>query len=62
MAKPTSLPGQAWDNAATQAQSHLPTEIPPPPPEVTPEVSLPDAADNMSLIGVAHAHLPDWFA
>jgi len=60
MAKPTSLPQQAWDNAAEQAQSHLPTEIPPPPPSA-PGVTLPGAAvDNMSLIGVAH--LPDWLS
>jgi hypothetical protein len=29
MARPTTLPQQAIDNAAAQAQPHLPTELPP---------------------------------
>jgi len=59
MARPTSLPDQAWNNAAEQAQSHLPTELPPSPPSPEPDVTLPDAAiDNISPLGIAH--MPDW--
>jgi len=61
MAKPTSLPDQALTNAATQAQGHLPTELPPTPtaPPIPPtDLSLPDDASNMSITGVNH--LPDW--
>jgi hypothetical protein len=61
MAKPTSLPQQAWDNAAEQAQSHLPIEIPPVAPSAPGDITLPGAAvEHMSLIGVAH--LPDWLS
>jgi len=65
MARPTTLPDQAWDHAADQAQSHLPTELPPspggPPEGDNPpnDVTLPDAAiDHMSPLGIAQ--LPDW--
>ena len=58
MGKPTSLPSQATDNAADQAQDYLPTEIPPVSGGgSTPDVSLPD---EMSPLGVAH--LPDWLS
>jgi len=59
MAKPSTLPTQALDNAAAQAQAHLPTELPPQPAPPPHDVTLPsDAIDNISLTGVAH--LPDW--
>jgi hypothetical protein len=51
----TSLPDQATSHAADPAQDHLPTELPPVPPTT---VTLPDAADHMSLTGLSH--LPDW--
>jgi hypothetical protein len=61
MAKPTTLPSQALDNAADQAQSHLPTEIPSHfgddaafhfPPTTLPSQALDNAADR------AQSHLP----
>jgi len=61
MAKPTALPPQALDHAADQAQSHLPTELPPAPHTSSPpaDVTLPQAAtDHISTVGVSH--LPDW--
>jgi hypothetical protein len=51
----TSLPDQATSHAADPAQDHLPTQLPPVPPTT---VTLPDAADHMSLTGLSH--LPDW--
>ena len=59
MSKPTTLPSQALDNAADQAQFHLPTELPPVGPSQPPDVTLPhDATDHMSPVAVPH--LPDW--
>jgi hypothetical protein len=61
MAKHTTLPTQAIDHAADQAQAHLPTELPATPdaPPVPPtEVTLPDQALE-HLLGVP-GHLPDW--
>ena len=58
MAKPTSLPDAAVDNAASQAVPYLPTELPPPPPS-PPDVTLPgEALDN--ILGIAQ--LPDWLS
>jgi hypothetical protein len=67
MAKPATLPQQALDNAAGQAQSHLPTELPPvstgPAAASSTDVSLPqhalDAVDHIAPLGVNH--LPDFF-
>jgi len=61
MAKPATLPQQALDNAATQAQSHLPSVLPPTPttpPTPPTDLTLPDDASHMSTTGVNH--LPDW--
>jgi hypothetical protein len=58
MAKHTELPTQAVDNAATQAQDHLPTALPPVPTGQPAEVTLPPDADHMSLTGVNN--LPDF--
>jgi len=67
MARPSSLPSQATENAAEQAQSHLPTSLPPTPPEITAssaDVSLPDhahdaVAEHINPLGLAH--LPSFF-
>jgi hypothetical protein len=54
MARPASPPGA--EHAADQALDHIPTTVPPPPPQ---DATLPDAAfDNMA--DGAIAHIPDW--
>ena len=68
MAKPSILPSQATENAADQAQSHLPTSLPPEPPtpptvpgDVTPNQHAIDAVtEHVELLGAA-PHLPDFF-
>jgi len=61
MARPTTLPTQATEHAADQAQPHLPTELPavqtPPVHELPPtSVAIPDQALPLP----EQAHVPDW--
>jgi hypothetical protein len=66
MARPSTLPSQATENAADQAQSHLPISLPPTAPTIaasSADVSLPqhalDAIEHINPLGVNH--LPDFF-
>jgi hypothetical protein len=61
MAKPTTPP-PGVDHAAEQGVPHIPTALPPvETPPAPPEVSLPDATEHMSEVGIAHNQVPDWF-
>jgi hypothetical protein len=71
MAKPSTLPTQATDHAAGQAQTHLPTSLPPDHTDPTGAASsavvpsLPHQAtdavvEHVALLGAAD-HLPDFF-
>ena len=54
MARPTSPPGA--DHAAEQAQAHIPSTLPPPPPQ---DVTLPGAATD-HMPEVALENIPEW--